>query len=359
MGANACSPLLSEEEEESGEESEEESEEEGEWPLPDRARESARGGEPGVFIDGASLVERGDWDKSSNAKMKGGVEETATANGAGAGGGAGGDGKVVVTRENGTQSDNFYFVQQKDAGIPRIPAAASSQVSPSQQHSVQLQGASSPPTPAPPSRQPIDALTARLYKLPSLQSDQPGHSPGNRKMSTQQMRALADCDDNGCDYVDAKEGVSVAVDAQQAQQQDGTIVGVCQGVNTNPRPPPGKVLTQLSGHMTTGPSLGIHRRGKQLEQEQQQKSSLGQKLHRAQQVKRWVDQRRKGGVADSTPHTVESTRRMMEVFSRFSKSSIIKKFSQQYQEVPPDLRRYSTVGGKRHVIHGHHSYYYH
>ena len=58
------------------------------------------------------------------------------------------------------------------------------------------------------------------------------------------------------------------------------------------------------------------------------------------------------------PRTVSSTRRMTELYNRYSRSAILKRFHKQYQEVAPDLRQYSIKEGKRHTIHGSNAYYY-
>ena len=58
------------------------------------------------------------------------------------------------------------------------------------------------------------------------------------------------------------------------------------------------------------------------------------------------------------PRSVTSTRRLMSVYN-FSKSEVLKRFHQEYPERAPDLRDYGIQEGKRHIIHGYKSYYFH
>ena len=60
-----------------------------------------------------------------------------------------------------------------------------------------------------------------------------------------------------------------------------------------------------------------------------------------------------------TPRSVGSTRRLMGLYNNFSKTEVLRRFHDQYPEDVPDLRDYSIREGKRHVIHGHHAYYFH
>ena len=57
-----------------------------------------------------------------------------------------------------------------------------------------------------------------------------------------------------------------------------------------------------------------------------------------------------------TPRSAVSTRRML---NSFSKTEAIRQFQEKYPGNVPDLREYSIQEGRRHVIHGHHAYYYH
>ena len=57
-----------------------------------------------------------------------------------------------------------------------------------------------------------------------------------------------------------------------------------------------------------------------------------------------------------TTRSAVSTRRM---FNSFSKTEAIRRFQERYPGNVPDLRDYSIQEGRRHVIHGHHAYYYH
>ncbi len=82
-------------------------------------------------------------------------------------------------------------------------------------------------------------------------------------------------------------------------------------------------------------------------------------LVRSQGVKNLAMSHRVDDNKVSTPRTVEATRRMADLYNGFSRSEILKQFNHQYQEKAPDLRRYSIREGKRHVINGTHSYYYH
>ena len=57
-----------------------------------------------------------------------------------------------------------------------------------------------------------------------------------------------------------------------------------------------------------------------------------------------------------TPRSAVATRR---IFNSFSKTEAIRQFQERYTGNVPDLRDYSIQEGRRHVIHGHHAYYYH
>ena len=57
-----------------------------------------------------------------------------------------------------------------------------------------------------------------------------------------------------------------------------------------------------------------------------------------------------------TPRSAVSTRRTM---TTFSKTEAIRQFHERHPDNVPDLRDYSIQEGRRHVIHGHHAYYFH
>ena len=59
------------------------------------------------------------------------------------------------------------------------------------------------------------------------------------------------------------------------------------------------------------------------------------------------------------PRSVESTRRMNELFQGFKRCEVLRRFHSAYPESAPDLRQYGTRTGKRHIINGHHAYYFH
>ncbi len=61
----------------------------------------------------------------------------------------------------------------------------------------------------------------------------------------------------------------------------------------------------------------------------------------------------------SIPRSSQSTRRLMTLFNGFNKTDVLKRFHEDFPEKTADLREYSTHEGKRHYIHGSHSYYYH
>ena len=58
-----------------------------------------------------------------------------------------------------------------------------------------------------------------------------------------------------------------------------------------------------------------------------------------------------------TPRTAVASRRLMSAFE-FNKSAVKRRFHAEYPENAPDLRENSRQG-KRHLIHGHHAYYFH
>ena len=57
------------------------------------------------------------------------------------------------------------------------------------------------------------------------------------------------------------------------------------------------------------------------------------------------------------PRTAIASRRLMSAFE-FNKSAVKRQFHAEYPENAPDLRENSRQG-KRHLIHGHHAYYFH
>lgn len=58
-----------------------------------------------------------------------------------------------------------------------------------------------------------------------------------------------------------------------------------------------------------------------------------------------------------TPRTAIASRRLMSAFE-FDKSAVKRRFHAEYPDNAPDLRENSSQG-RRHVIHGHHAYYFH
>ena len=58
-----------------------------------------------------------------------------------------------------------------------------------------------------------------------------------------------------------------------------------------------------------------------------------------------------------TPRTSIASRRLMSAFD-FNRSAVQRQFHVEYPEKAPDLRQNSSQG-RRHVIHGHHAYYFH
>lgn len=60
-----------------------------------------------------------------------------------------------------------------------------------------------------------------------------------------------------------------------------------------------------------------------------------------------------------TPRTANSTRKLVGLFNGFNRTDILKRFHEHFPENAPDLRTYSIREGKRHIIHGSNSYYFH
>ena len=58
-----------------------------------------------------------------------------------------------------------------------------------------------------------------------------------------------------------------------------------------------------------------------------------------------------------TPRTAIASRRLMSAFE-FNRSAIKRRFHSEYPENAPDLRE-NSCQGRRHIIHGHHAYYFH
>ena len=57
------------------------------------------------------------------------------------------------------------------------------------------------------------------------------------------------------------------------------------------------------------------------------------------------------------PRTAIASRRLMSAFE-FNRSAVQRQFHVEYPENAPDLRDNSSQG-RRHIIHGHHAYYFH
>ena len=58
------------------------------------------------------------------------------------------------------------------------------------------------------------------------------------------------------------------------------------------------------------------------------------------------------------PRSSSSAKRFKELYG-FSRSNVLKRFHLQYPEQAPDLRQYGIQQGRRHTIHGYHSYHFH
>jgi hypothetical protein len=197
----------------------------------------------------------------------------------------------VQTSEAETQTDEAYFEESNTELQPQQPT-----------HKLPLM-IRSPSSDALLSRNPIDALTAKLYKLPTLNQQRPATAP-----------------------VPSPQKTTTGIHSLQGQS-------VWDG----------------DGLYTAREQELEHRKGLL-------QPSVSQKFTR---VPVETDKDPQPTDAECTPRTVESTRRMMEVFNGFSRSTSMRQFHQCYQEsVTPDLRQFSRQG-KRHVIHGIHAYHYH
>lgn len=125
-------------------------------------------------------------------------------------------------------------------------------------------------------------------------------------------------------------------------------------------------VTVQSPHSTEARWAGSDPLSDSQKQELEQRRSLSQpsvshKLQALSKVQQRADFETEVGSSQllRTPRTVESTRRMMQIFNRFSRSESMRRFHQHYKELAPDLRELSIQQGKRHIIHGKHAYYYH
>lgn len=58
------------------------------------------------------------------------------------------------------------------------------------------------------------------------------------------------------------------------------------------------------------------------------------------------------------PRSSLSSRRFSQLYG-FSRSDVMKQFHSQFPEPVPDLRQYGMQKGRRHIIHGYNSYYFH
>lgn len=209
--------------------------------------------------------------------------------------------EVTKTADSGTQTEEVYFEKVASPKLQQLQSGVvdkSSQQteSPAQSHS------QSP-------RKPIDVLTARLYKLPLIDPPTP---PNESPVHSNQPATSPTLENQGKLF-------SRSADRSNSshKQQD---------------------------HMT-----------------HQRPQSVSRKLHSLSKRGQRDDARsaKDGGLVATPPRTVESTRRMLQVFNGYSKSNVLKHFGQQYQDVVPDLRKFGTREGKRHVINGFNAYYYH
>lgn len=217
----------------------------------------------------------------------------------------GGDKQEADTSEASTQTEEFYFGERNSAlNSPQSsPHYTSYSLPPATGNTPQPSSEASSPRPgtSAPSRNPIDSLTAKLYKLPLLD---PGRGTPSSKPA--------------------------AVTAHATEEKLGS-----------------------------GSSSPFTAAGKQdLEYRRSfSQPSVSHKLQALSKVQR--SDSMEGSSQLRTPRTVESSRKMMEVFNRFSRSESMKRFNQHFRELTPDLRQFSIRQGKRHIIHGTHAYYYH
>lgn len=203
----------------------------------------------------------------------------------------------VETSHTSTQTDEAYFV-----GALGSPPSSPLKLPPTAQTSLSDALSPSLASDSPPARNPIDSLTAKLYKLPLLD----------------QLPAT-----------ERGEGVPTQALHSPRVQTAGWAGG---------------------GNLSTVQKLDLERR-KSFSQ-----PSISHKLQTLSKVRPET----LGDPQLRTPRTVESTRKMMQVFNRFSPSRSMRRFHQYYQEsVTPDLRQFGVRQGRRHIIHGSHAYYYH
>lgn len=224
-----------------------------------------------------------------------------------------GDAKDVEMVDAETQTEEAYF-EQEDHHPASSPSQQTSAIK--LPPSMQVRDSSSQ-TDSPPSstsaahRRPIDALTAKLYKLPLI------YQPMVRDANTTSQVATPVLRKQDIHLSRRVGGLSSALHKQQDH-------------GNNQVPP-----------------------------------SMSQKLHNLSRAhkERGEDFRPAGRessvLCTQTPRTVESTRRMMQVFHGYSKSKVLNRFNQQYQDLVPDLRRFNIKEGRRHFINGTHAYYHH
>ncbi len=157
---------------------------------------------------------------------------------------------------------------------------------------------------------PIDVLTAKLYKLPLI--DTPSSRETTQRPPKPPSRGIQ---------------LSRRVGGHSLQQQ---------------------VIAEKRATLPLQRSIN-----KQLEQQ-----SLSKKLYDADVSKVQRSELLRSYMS-TAPRTVDSTRRMVQLFTGYSRTNAQRQFHQQYQELPPDLRQFGIRKGKRHVIHGTNAYYYH
>ena len=210
---------------------------------------------------------------------------------------------VVLMVDASTQTEDDYFDQPEKS--PQPP--------PSQppQHADSKKKVTSSEKPTDLSHQdtataqsPIDVLTAKMYKLPLIDSPQ-----------TKDI-------------------------AKKSPPRDGI-----------------QLSKRVGGHSLVTETQDMLSLQCSASKQQPQRQSVSKKLHSMSKTQK--GELLEGYVSSPIPRTVESTRRMLKVFNEYSHTNAQKQFHQQYQEVSPDLRPFGMRKGKRHVIHGAHAYYYH
>lgn len=212
----------------------------------------------------------------------------------------------IETSDAETQTEEGYFKQHEEDVI--YPSSSQpEQIT----HGVLDYSTQTPDTTLAPPRKPIDALTAKLYRLPLI--DTPPVL-GSKDQRSTPIRA-----------------------------------------STSPAKSLGIHLSKRVG--TLEPSS--YSTKKQISSTGMPQQSVSQKLHTLSKVTQDDSRLGKSRGLVLKPRSMESTRRMLQVFNGYSKSKVLNRFNQQYQESAPDLRKFSTREGKRHFIHGTHAYYYH